>query len=59
MWRGRERGEKVGGRLIERGWDINFVWVSGHVGVRENEEVDELASEGSWNDEEVEETKNC
>jgi len=53
-----ERGvRRMAGRLIEEGWKVMFVWLPGHGGKKENEEVDELVSEGSWDDEEDEETR--
>jgi len=39
---------RVGKRLIEKGWEVDLVWVAGHVGIRENEEVDGMAKEGCW-----------
>jgi len=39
-------------RLIRKGWEIKFMWVAGHVGIEENEEVNERAKEGCWEDEE-------
>jgi len=53
-----ERGvRRMAGRLMEEGWEGVFVWWPGHVGIKENEEADELASERSWEDEEDVETK--
>jgi len=53
-----ERGvRRLARGLIERGWSVVFVWVPGHVGLMENVRVDELASEGSWDDEEDGETE--
>jgi len=43
---------RIGLRLIEKGWEIKLMWVAGHVGIMENEEVDERAKEGCWEDEE-------
>ena len=40
-----------GCELIRRGWEIRWEWVPGHVGVRENEEVDGLAKEGVFMEE--------
>jgi len=46
-----QRVRKVGLRLVEKGWEILLVWVAGHVGIEENEEVDERAKEGCWEEE--------
>ena len=46
-----QRVREIGLRLIEKGWDICLVWVAGHVGIEENEEVDEWAKEGVWEEE--------
>jgi len=45
----RERGSE----LLRKGWTIRWEWVPGHVGVRENEEVDKLAKEGVFMEEEL------
>jgi len=49
-----EGTRKVGLRLVEKGWEIKLVWVAGHVGIEENEEVDERAKEGCWEEEDGE-----
>ena len=48
---GRKRVRKWGKILLERGWVVRIEWVPGHVGIYENEEADERASEGVWNEE--------
>ena len=45
-----------GKELLMKGWDIVLRWVPGHVGVRENEEVDSLAKRGVWMENEKEES---
>ena len=35
-----------GMELLKKGWRIEWRWVPGHVGIRENEEVDKLAKRG-------------
>ena len=39
---------RLGKELVEKGWELYMEWVPGHVGIEENEEVDELAKEGVW-----------
>ena len=34
-----------GKELLRKGWNIEWRWVPGHVGIRENEKVDKLARE--------------
>ena len=57
-WCGKweQKVREWGKELEERGWDIRWIWVPGHVGIRENEEVDRLAKDGVFM-EEVEEEK--
>ena len=43
-----------GKELLKKGWRIEWKWVPGHVGIRENEEVDKLAKEGVFVEEGVE-----
>jgi len=45
---------KISLRLMEKGWEIKLVWVAGHVGIEENEVVDEKTKEGCWENEEAE-----
>ena len=49
---GEQMARKMGGKLLERGWEIVLEWVPGHVGIEENEKVDELAKEAVWEEEE-------
>ena len=37
-----------GKELLGKGWVIEWRWVLGHVGIRENEKVDKLAKEGVY-----------
>jgi len=48
-----QRVRERGCELLGKGWRIRWEWVLGHVGVRENEEVDGLAKEGVFMEEEV------
>ncbi|PUU75424.1 hypothetical protein B9Z19DRAFT_1067418 [Tuber borchii] len=43
-----------GKELLDKGWVIEWIWVPGHVGIRYNEEVDSLAKEGVFMEEERE-----
>ncbi|RPA94664.1 hypothetical protein L873DRAFT_1813912 [Choiromyces venosus 120613-1] len=59
MCKEREQNvRRIGERLLEKGWELEFKWVPGHIGIEENEEADEKVKEGVWEeeDEEVEET---
>jgi len=49
-----QKVRKEGVELLKRGWQIEWRWVPGHVGVRENEEADRLAKEGVFMEERVE-----
>ncbi|PWW74882.1 hypothetical protein C7212DRAFT_324943 [Tuber magnatum] len=40
--------------MIEKGWEIRLEWIPAHVGLEENEEVDEWAQEGCFEEEEEE-----
>ena len=44
-----------GMELLAKGWSIEWRWVPGHVGMRENEEAERLAKEGVYMEEEEEE----
>ena len=46
-----QKVREIGLRLMKKGWSIWLVWVAGHVGINENEEVDEWAKEGVWEEE--------
>ena len=46
------RVREWGRRLLDRGWSVRVEWVPGHVGVEENELVDEWAKEAVWEEEE-------
>jgi len=48
-----QRVRERGCELLRRGWVIKWEWVPGHVGVRENEEVDRLVKEGVFMEEEL------
>ena len=48
-----QRVRERGCELIGKGWIIKWEWVPGHVGIRENEEVDGLAKEGVFMEEDV------
>ena len=43
-----------GMELIRKGWKIEWRWVPGHVGIRENEEVDKLPKRGIYMENEEE-----
>lgn len=45
-------------RLERKGWEVVFVWVPVHLGIEENQEADELASGGSYDDEKMKEWEN-
>jgi len=49
-----QKVREVGVELLEKGWAIEWRWVPGHVGVRENEEADRLAKDGVFMEEEEE-----
>ncbi|PWW77696.1 hypothetical protein C7212DRAFT_313768 [Tuber magnatum] len=44
----------MGKEVIEKGWEIRLEWIPGHVGLEENEEVDEWAQERCFEEEEEE-----
>jgi len=44
-----------GKELLKKGWNVEWRWVPGHVGIREKEEVDKLVKEGVHMEEEEEE----
>ena len=44
----------MGKKLGKKEWRIELGWVPGHVGIRENEEVDRMAKEVVWMEERVE-----
>ena len=41
----------MGKKLLDLCWERVLEWVPGHVGIMENEEVDELAKEAVWEEE--------
>jgi len=51
---GEQLVRRVGKRLLDAGWEVVLEWVPGHVGIEENEEVDGLAKEAVWEEEDEE-----
>jgi len=49
-----QKVREVGVELLGKGWAIEWRWVPGHVGVRENEEADRVAKDGVFMEEEEE-----
>ncbi|RPA93749.1 hypothetical protein L873DRAFT_1510206 [Choiromyces venosus 120613-1] len=45
---------RIGEGLLKKGWELEFRWVPGHVDIEENEEADEKAKEGIWEEEDEE-----
>ena len=43
-----------GKEMMKKGWKIEWRWVPGHVGIKENEEVDKMAKEGVFMEEDEE-----
>ncbi|PUU83437.1 hypothetical protein B9Z19DRAFT_1142669 [Tuber borchii] len=43
-----------GKELVEKGWEVEWFWLPGHIGIRENEEVDRIAKDGYFMEEEEE-----
>ena len=46
--RWEQKVREWGMELIKKRWEIEWRWVPGHVGIRENEEVDVLAKRGGY-----------
>ena len=52
--RWEQKVREWGKELLSKGWEIEWRWVSGHMGIRENEKVDKLAKEGVYDESEEE-----